>query len=42
MKTPSTFTSRKDYKQYYTLKDRKYSDESEYLENEWTPTFNRY
>ena len=33
--TSSTFTSRKDYKQCYTLKHRKYNIEAEYLENEW-------
>ena len=38
IKTPSTFNSNEDYERYFTLKNRKYSVEAEYLENVRTPT----
>ena len=38
IKTPSTFDSTEDYERYFTLKNRKYSVEAEYLENVRTPT----
>ena len=42
IKTPSTFNSTEDYKRYFTLKNRKYSVEAEYLENERAPTHKTY
>ena len=38
IKTPSTFNSSEDYEKYFTLKNRKYSVEAEYIENVRTPT----
>ena len=38
MNTSSTFNSSEDYERYFTLKNRKYSVEAEYLENVRTPT----
>ena len=38
IKTPSTFHSSEDYEKYFTLKNRKYSVEAEYIENVRTPT----
>ena len=42
IKTPSTFNSSEDYKKYFTLKNRKYSVEAEYIENVRTPTHKSY
>ena len=42
IKTPSTFNSNEDYERYFTLKNRKYSVEAEYLENVRTPTHKSY
>ena len=37
IKTPSTFTTTKEYERYFTLEHRKYDIEAEYFENERTP-----
>ena len=42
IKTPSTFHSSEDYEKYFTLKNRKYSVEAEYIENVRTPTHKSY
>ena len=42
IKSPSTFHSNEDYERYFTLKNRKYSVEAEYLENVRTPTHKTY
>ena len=42
IKTPSTFDSNEDYEKYFTLKNRKYSVEAEYIENVRTPTHESY
>ena len=42
IKSPSTFNSSEDYERYFTLKNRKYSVEAEYLENVRTPTHKSY
>ena len=42
IKTPSTFNSNEDYERYFTLKNRKYSVEAEYLENVRTLTHKTY
>ena len=42
IKTPSTFNSNENYERYFTLKNRKYSVEAEYLENVRTPTYKTY
>ena len=42
IKTPSTFNSNEYYERYFTLKNRKYSVEAEYIENVRTPTHKTY
>ena len=42
IKTPSTFNSGEDSEKYFTLKNRKYRVEAEYLENVRTPTHKSY
>ena len=42
IKTPSAFNSNEDYERYFTIKNRKYSVEAEYLENVRTPTHKTY
>ena len=42
IKTPSIFNSTDDYERYFTLKNRKYSVEAEYIENVRTPTHKTY
>ena len=42
VKTPSTFNSSEDYEKYFTLKNRKFSGEAEYIENVRTPTHKSY
>ena len=42
IKTPSTFNSSEDYEKYFTLKNRKYSVEAEYIGNVRTPTHKSY
>ena len=42
IKTPSTFNSSEDYEKNFTLKNRKYSVEAEYIENVRTPTHKSY
>ena len=42
IKTPSTFNSSEDYEKCFTLKNRKYSVEAEYMENVRTPTHKSY
>ena len=42
IKTPSTFHSSEDYEKCFTLKNKKYSVEAEYIENVRTPTHKSY
>ena len=42
IRTPSTFNSSEDYIKHFTLKNRKYCVEAEYIENVRTPTHKSY
>ena len=42
IKSPFTLNSSEDYERYFTLKNRKYSVEAEYIENVRTPTHKSY